>query len=81
MIIHAKEEKKHETETWIDIQTLEQRNDKLKEQHEYMVTMFCSSEKPDEPSYYSGCITYEDFEKRKDARLVKKYGNKYKPYL
>ena len=74
-----KEDKKFKT--WIEIETLEQRNDKQKELFEYMDCMVESLENADENAYYYGCHTYEDFEKKRDAKLVKKYGNEYKPYL
>lgn len=74
-----KEDKKFKT--WIEIETLEQRNDKQKELFEYMDCMVVSLENPDAKNYYHGCQLFEDFEKRRDARLVIKYGNEYKPYL
>lgn len=67
--------------TWIEIETLEQRKDKEKELFEYMDSMLESLENTDAKSYYHDCHTYEDFEKKRDERLVKKYGNDYKPYL
>ena len=68
-------------ETFIDFETLEQRKDKENELFEYMDCMVETLENPDETAYYYACHTYEDFEKRRDARLVIKYGNEYKPYL
>ena len=74
-----KEDRKFKT--WIEFETLEQRKDKENELYEYMDCMVETLENPDETAYYYACHTYEDFEKRRDARLVKKYGNEYKPYL
>lgn len=68
-------------ETFIDFETLEQRKDKENELFEYMDCMVVSLENPDAKNYYHGCQLFEDFEKRRDARLVIKYGNEYKPYL
>ena len=68
-------------ETFIDFETLEQRKDKENELFEYMDSMLASLENPDEKNYYHDCQLFEDFEKKRDARLVIKYGNEYKPYL
>ena len=68
-------------ETFIDFETLDQKEDKENELFEYMDCMVESLENPDVSNYYHDCHVYEDFLKRRDARLVKKYGNEYKPYL
>ena len=68
-------------ETFIDFETLEQKEDKENELFEYMDCMVESLENPDVSNYYHDCHVYEDFLKRRDARLVKKYGNEYKPHL
>lgn len=73
-----KEDDEKADETWIMIETLEQRNDKEKELFDYL-SQIC--ENPDESSYYHGCETFEDFEKKRDAKLVKKYGQKYIPTI
>ena len=68
-------------ETFIDFETLEQKEDKQNELFEYMDCMVESLENPDVSSYYHDCHLYEDFLKKRDARLVIKYGNEYKPHL
>ena len=80
--IEKDEDDGHENKTWIDFESLEQRKDKLIELFDYMDVMWQTDDaKPDESNYYHDCKTYEDFEKKRDEKLVKKYGNDYKPYL